>query len=113
MPVGTVSAIVTYRGVRKGSLTLKRKIAENPLARILIYAAGSLVLLLSLLIAAIVAFMTSYRADLRCPAESAYACSEASTGEIMVGILIVAIALAVAIPAVVGAYRFTRNTQQA
>ena len=107
VPVGTAAGIVAYRVARKGSLPLKRKIAKGLVARLLIYAAGAVVLLSSFLIAAIAGFITSARAGAKCPVESAYECSEASTTEIMLGILIVAIALAVATAAVVSTYRFT------
>lgn len=109
VPMAAAVGIVTYLIANKVSPSVRTIITENIIVRILLYAFTSVVLLFSLMIAVISAFITSARAGIRCPVEVAYGCSEAGAGEIVLGVLTVSLALAVAILAVWGAYRLTKR----
>ena len=108
-PVSAVSGIVTYRITRNGSTSLRLKIADSLIGRIVIYWAAMAVVLVSLLIAAIVWMVTSYQAHMKCPVESAYECHEAGPVNIAFGVLIVISSLTIMIGAIVAAYRLTRR----
>lgn len=109
VPIGAVAGLVTYRGSQRGTSFLRNKIAESRIAKLMVYATGIAVVVLSLLMAAIVGSITSYRAGAKCPIESASACTESGSIEIISGWLIVVIAISIAIGAVIGSYRITRK----
>jgi len=106
---GGAAGLVAYRVSREGSLPLRAKMSASPVARWLIYATAAVVSALFLIVAALLGGVTSYRAGLRCPAEAASKCSEAGAGEIVVGILMIATAVAIAVGTIVVAYRVTRT----